>query len=223
MNVDQLIGILSKETLEGGIRLDPDAIIVSAIQSDLEKALNDTSEPPAQRNGPRAAAKVYLEHIKKFESQAAARNDALNRIQKFREQSEAVEEAEHRLHGARAEMDQIADAKLRIISIDVALTYLDGNLHDLTEELSGCTADAIKAIHQEAAGHLVDSLPSVHRGHDMYARHRHNRLLDLVSVAEQRKAILAIAIKEVTKRGDELKAEKAELEKQLVPQESKKE
>jgi hypothetical protein len=57
----------------------------------------------------------------------------------------------------------------------------------------------------------------------MYARHRHNRLLDLVSVAEQRKAILAIAIKEVTKRGDELKAEKAELEKQLVPQESKKE
>jgi hypothetical protein len=213
MNIDQLIGILSKETMEGGLRLDPDAIIVSAIQSDLEKALNDTSEPPAQRNGPRAAAKVYLEHIKKFESQAAARNDALNRIQSFREHSDAVKEAEYQLNHARAEMDQIANAKLRIISIDVALTHIDGNLHDLSEELSGCTAEAIKAIQQEAAGHLVDSLPSIHRGHDMYARQRHNRLLDLASVADPRKAILELAIKEVTKRGDALKSEKAELEK----------
>jgi hypothetical protein len=213
MNVDQLIGILSKETMEGGIRLDPDPVIVAAIQSDLESALSDTSEPLAERNGPRAAAKTYLEHIKKFESPAAARTDALNRIQAYREHSETVKEAEHALYEARAAQDEIANAKLRIISIDVALTHIDGNLHDLNEELSGCTAEAIKAIQQEAAGHLVDSLPSTHRGHDMYARQRHNRLLDLASVAEPRKAILELAIKEVTKRGEALKSEKAELEK----------
>lgn len=211
MTNDLIIKLLRAERVA-----DPDPIIVAAIQSEIESAVEDPGTPPVDRNPSRTAAKIYDAYVSQFQNPTAARAHALNRIAEFQKHSQQVSRLEHELEHARTEQDTITKSKSRLIVVEGELNHVDGGLHEIQQALSTCSPEAREELIEVSASNFLDGQPNFSSGYaDPHARQRHYSALELLVFSEQRKLVLNRAIQKLTAKRDLLVEESKQLAKVL--------